>query len=171
PLLAKPAEATPGDLREGILYGDDHSRYPGGKDCLGAGGSLAGVAARFERDVESGAPSTITRLAEGVDLGMRPAKLLMPTLPDDFPLGSGDHGPNHRIRLDEPFATHGEPERELHEALVGTHWHGINRESRSSNRRELTGNRHPGSRCGPPVRLREGVRRDGGGRDHGRDHG
>src|SRR5689334_11051321 len=64
---------APRNFGIGVLHRRDHPRNSRRNHGLGAGRRFAVMRARFERDIERGAPRILTGAAQGFDFGVRPA--------------------------------------------------------------------------------------------------
>ena len=82
--LLQLVQAAPRHLRIGILHRRDHPRHAGGHQRIGAGRRAAVVAARFERDIGSGAARLVARHAQRVHFRMRLAGAQMIAFTDNF---------------------------------------------------------------------------------------
>jgi hypothetical protein len=71
---------------------------------VGAWRRLAVVAARLKRDDERTAAGAVAGSREGIDLGMRPAELLVPALAGKLPGGIEHDRTDERVRLDPAAA-------------------------------------------------------------------
>ncbi len=71
------------------------------------------VCARLHRHVEGGTAGAFACCAEGDDLGVRPAGVLVPALPHDLAVAY-DHGADDRVRMRRPAAALGKLQRALH---------------------------------------------------------
>ena len=98
--------ALPRDLRERVEHRDDDPAYPRLNHGLRAGGSFAEVTARLECDIQSRAAGGLARLQESIDLGVRLAKLFVPTFANYASIANDDR-PDQRIGLNPPAAALG----------------------------------------------------------------
>ena len=109
----QPLEATGGG-RPGVVDGDDHPTHPGLDQRHGAGAGAAGVVARLEGDDGRAALRAQAGGRERRDLGVRPARALVPALADDLAAGVHDHAAHDRVGQRGRAAARGELDRARH---------------------------------------------------------
>ena len=81
-----------------------------GDNRVGAGRRFALMAAGLERDIHRRALRPLARRRQRMDLGVRPAELLVPTLADHLAI-LHDDAADHRVRLDKALAAAGQRRR------------------------------------------------------------
>ena len=80
---AQAGDALPRDERVGVAAGDDGAGDAGGDEGVGAGRGAAVMGAGFEGDVGGSTTGGVARRAQGVDFGVRLARVLVPAFADD----------------------------------------------------------------------------------------
>ncbi len=95
------------------MHRGDDATNSGGDERLSAGGRLASVAARFQRDIGRCAAGLSAGKVQRFDFGMVAAESLVPSFADDA-IGADEHAADHRIRLDKALTAHRQFERPAH---------------------------------------------------------
>jgi hypothetical protein len=93
---AQPLDALSVGAGVGVDRRDHHAGDPGRDQGVGAGRRAAVVRARLEAGV-GGGTGGVARRREGVHLGVRRSRALVPALADDGPVAH-QHAPDHRVR-------------------------------------------------------------------------
>ena len=95
---AEPFPALPRRPRVGVERGEDDAGDTGLDERPGAGRRPPLVGARLQVQDDGRAPGSASRLREGDDLGVRPARPLVPALSDDLSSRGDDDGADARVR-------------------------------------------------------------------------
>ncbi len=109
PRLAQLREAAAGDFRIGIAMAGHHAGDSGRDHRVGAGRGAAVVGAGLQGDEEGGTSRAVSRLAQGLDLGVRASHLPVPAAAHDLAVPHQD-GADLRVGRDAVPAAGGEPE-------------------------------------------------------------
>ena len=110
--------------RVGVGLGEHHAAYARGDQRLRAGTGAAGVVARLEGDDGGRAPSGVTGLAQGLDLGVRPARATVEALGDRRAVRCEEHAPDAGVGTQRHARRDGERQRAPHRGalcLAGRH--------------------------------------------------
>ncbi len=113
---AQPGVALPCHFGIGVFERRHHARNAGGNDGVGAGRRFAVMRAGLERDIQCRANCRLTRAAQRLDLGMRPAAGLRPAAADNHAILDDDRA-DRRIGPGAAKPAPAEAQSQRHETL------------------------------------------------------